>query len=123
MNSKEYLHPAMKDAVLQVLLASSPRGTVTSTYRSVAEQAQLRRAYDAGRAQFPAERPGQSTHHTGLSVDFVVPEGAHSSQQAQLGALWNSLGGKWSSRDAVHFEHPEARSAVNAGMVTPRWWL
>lgn len=123
MNAIQYLHPAMQDAVASILLAFAPRGTVTSTFRSVSEQATLRRAYDSGRARYPAERPGQSTHHTGLSVDFVVPEGAQSPQQAQLGAYWNQLGGKWSSKDAVHFEHPEARAAVNAGLVRPRWWL
>lgn len=123
MNARAMLHPVMQSAVEQVLLRVAPRGTVTSTFRSVAEQSTLRRAFDSGRAKYPAERPGQSTHHTGLSVDFVVPQGAESREQAELGALWNQLGGKWSSRDAVHFEHPEARAAVNAGLVTPRWWL
>jgi LAS superfamily LD-carboxypeptidase LdcB len=123
MNALTYLHPQMQDAVKSVLLARAPRGTVTSTYRSVSEQAQLRRAYEAGRSRFPAERPGQSTHHTGLSVDFVVPQGTSSREQAELGAYWVSLGGKWSAKDAVHFEHPEARTAVNLGLVQPRWWL
>ncbi len=118
MNARAMLHPVMLD-----VLGQFPRGTLTSTYRSVAEQAKLRRQYDAGRALYPAERPGQSTHHTGLSFDFVAAQGANSQEQTQLGRAWAAIGGRWSERDRVHFEHPQARNAVIAGLVRPKWWL
>jgi len=123
VNSLEYLHPDMKRAVREILQAAAPRGTVTSTFRSVAEQARLRKAYESGHG-YPAERPGVSTHHTGLSVDFVVPQGANSPEQRALGEYWKSLGGHWPGpRDPVHFQHPEAGAALAAGLVRPRWWL
>ena len=123
MNATVYLHPVMQEAVRQILLVLAPRGTVTSSFRSVAEQAALRRAFESGHG-YPAERPGQSTHHTGLSVDFVVREGMHSPEQMALGAYWRSIGGIWPGpRDPMHFQHPDAEAVLRAGYVKPRWWL
>lgn len=123
MNAVAYLHPVMQNAVSAVLRAFEPRGSVTSTYRSIEEQRRLRTAFERGRARFPAERPGNSTHHTGLAVDFVVRAGAHSREQAQLGQLWQEAGGRWSANDPIHFEHPQAREALSVGLTGPRWWL
>jgi len=122
MNAPQLLHPVMQDA-LGLVRTVSPRGTLTSTYRSVQEQARLRRAYELGRSQFPAEQPGRSTHHTGLAFDYVVREGARSPQQLELGRWWESIGGVWAGpRDPVHFQHPAARDALAAGLVRQRWW-
>lgn len=77
--------------------------TVTSTRRSVADQARLYRAYRAGRSQYPAAPPGTSAHELGLAFDAVVrPE----SYQAAFGALWERLGGEWGGKyqDPVHFQ-------------------
>lgn len=122
MNSPAFLHPVMQEA-LALLKKVAPRGTLTSTFRSVGEQAKLRRAYEQKRSKFPAERPGHSTHHTGLAFDFVVREGARSPQQYELGRWWESIGGIWAGeRDPVHFQHPAARDALAAGLVKARWW-
>lgn len=122
MNDPSLLHPSFELAIRQILFGRAPRGTVTSTFRSVEEQARLRRAYESGHG-YPAERPGASTHHTGLAVDFVVPEGMHSRQQMELGAYWRSLGGLWPGpSDPMHFQHPEARDALRAGLTRPKWW-
>lgn len=126
MNAVGLLHPVMLEA-LEIFRQYHP-GSVTSTYRSIAEQARLRREFERGRARFPAERPGTSTHHTGLAFDYVVssgldsPLGRHSQEVA--GKFWRDyLGGRWSTKDIVHFEHPEARAAVQAGLTRIRWWL
>lgn len=123
MNALTYLHPDMQAAVRNILQARAPGGTVTSTFRSVAEQAKLRKAYESGHG-YPAERPGLSTHHTGLSVDFVVRQGMRSPEQNALGAMWRAIGGHWPGvSDPMHFQHPEARLALEHGLTRPRWWL
>lgn len=121
MNAAALLHPAMQDAL--ALVRSEFPGTLTSTFRSVAEQRKLWDDFRRGRSKFPAEQPGNSTHHTGLSFDFVVKQGSGSAAQRELGRWWRSLGGKWSERDVIHFEHPQARAVLNQGFTTPRWWL
>jgi len=114
----------MQDAVEQILRVAAPGGTVTSTYRSLPEQQRLWSAYQSGRSRLPAERPGNSTHHTGLAVDYVVREGLSSQQQLALGRLWQQLGGIWAGpSDPVHFQHPEARHVLSLQLTRPRWWL
>ncbi len=99
-------------------------GTLTSTWRSWVEQRALRVAFERGRSRFPAERPGQSTHHTGLAFDYVVREGSSSPAQLELGAAWVAAGGRWNRNDVIHFEHPAARSVLleYEGNPPPRWW-
>ena len=46
--------------------------TVTSGVRSWAEQAALRRRWESGLSQFPANRPGDSSHQFGLAWDSIV---------------------------------------------------
>lgn len=70
---------------------------VTSTFRSLEEQAQLYREYLAGRHPYPVAPPGESLHNYGLAVDIV------SRDNDWLGAVWKSWGGQWSVRDDVHF--------------------
>lgn len=116
------LHPAMR-AGLELVQQFAPRGTLTSTFRSVDEQRKLYQDFIAGRSMFPADPPGHSTHHTGLSFDYVVREGSSSVQQRGLGEFWRSIGGIWGPADPIHFQHPEARDAVRLGLVHPYWWL
>jgi hypothetical protein len=47
---------------------------VTSTYRPWAEQKRLRERWEAGKSEFPANRPGDSAHNYGLAWDSWVPE-------------------------------------------------
>jgi len=47
--------------------------TVTSTFRSWAEQTALRQRYERGESRFPANRPGDSAHNFGWAWDSVVP--------------------------------------------------
>lgn len=76
---------------------------VTSVYRSLAEQRVLYDRYRRGEARFVAAPPGRSLHNYRLAFDMVVktPE-----QQALLGEIWESVGGRWGGRfnDEVHFD-------------------
>jgi len=121
VNAIAFLHPVMREDIASILKPTG--GQVTSTFRSIEEQRVLRRNFELGRAKFPAEKPGHSTHHTGLAVDFVVPQGSRSPEQYELGRYWKSLGGWWSPNDPIHFEHPDARAALAQGLTRPRWWL
>lgn len=70
---------------------------VTSTYRSLKEQARLYREYQAGRHPLPVAPPGRSLHNYGLAVDLVADD------LPRLGRLWMQVGGSWSASDPVHF--------------------
>lgn len=122
MDSPAYLHPVM-EAEARRMRSENPGSVITSTFRSVAEQQRLYRAWKNGRNPYPVAKPGTSPHHTGLAFDFVAREGARSPQQAALGAEWKGIGGLWWPSDPVHFEHPEAREAVRLGLTSPRWWF
>ena len=60
---------------------------------------QLYNAFLRGEARYPVAPPGQSFHEYGLAFDYVAPE-----VQAQLGELWQSVGGTWSPQDDIHFQ-------------------
>jgi len=47
--------------------------TVTSVFRSWAEQTRLRERYERGESRWPANRPGDSAHNFGWAFDSVVP--------------------------------------------------
>lgn len=69
------LHPDIRDAAQWTLDVASYYGvpvTVTSVYRSWAQQAELRRRWEQGRSRFPANRPGDSAHNHHLAWDSVV---------------------------------------------------
>lgn len=76
---------------------------VTSTFRTLTEQALLYDRYLRGDAPFVAAAPGYSLHNYGLAFDLVVnsPEA-----QAWLGRVWQSWGGRWGGafNDAPHFD-------------------
>lgn len=74
------------------------RPRLTSAYRSIDHQKRLYAEYTAGRHPYPVAPPGRSMHNYGLAIDMV------SSNNAALGAYWESLGGRWGgARDPVHF--------------------
>lgn len=82
--------------------------TVTSTYRSMAQQQQLYTNYLAGRSQFPANPPGASGHNYGLAWDSVVPEAFRE--------WWTSVRGyfgfKVPANDWIHAEVPNWQELV-----------
>lgn len=84
------------------LISAWPYGQITSTRRSWQEQAQLYAACGHGQCQYPAAPPGRSMHQVGRAFDYVAPKRV----LAQLGAIWESVGGTWGGRfgDEIHFE-------------------
>lgn len=70
------LNPVVRNAA-QVALAwadfFSVPVRVTSGFRSLEEQAELRRRFLQGRSRFPANAPGDSAHNFGLAWDSQVP--------------------------------------------------
>lgn len=96
------LHPEFRpwaDWLVAVARYWGLRPRVTSTYRSLAEQARLYRLRQErpDLQPYPVAPPGQSLHNYGLALDMV------STDNARLGALWRHYGGSWSPSDAVHF--------------------
>jgi len=74
------------------------RPRVTSTFRSVRQQQRLFERHQRGEQILPVARPGCSEHQFGLAWDMVTDD------NDALGALWNSVGGRWGGRgDPVHF--------------------
>ena len=76
--------------------------TVTSTRRSLDEQARLYRNFLAGRSRFPAAPPGHSTHALGLAFDLTL----NPPDYERAGRLWEALGLTWGGRfsDPIHFD-------------------
>jgi len=97
----------------RALMDNARQCYVTSGYRSYADQKRLRDQWDALRARgltsqqiaeqyglYTPSKPGQSMHNYGLAFDVGGP----AEERAWLGAIWNSWGGQWSTRDHVHFQ-------------------
>jgi hypothetical protein len=82
--------------------------TVTSTRRTWAEQAELRRRWEAGLSKWPANRPGESSHEYGLSWDSTTEPWAQS--------WWNQVrtlaGFSVPTNDEIHAEVPNWRQYV-----------
>lgn len=86
---------------------ADPRLRVTSARRSRAEQSRLYARFLRGESHgIPALPPGQSMHEKGRAFDLARPSVDPFTDDLlpQLGALWNSWGGRWHSSDPVHFE-------------------
>jgi hypothetical protein len=83
--------------------------TVTSTLRTWQEQAELRRRYEAGVSQWPANKPGDSAHNYGLAFDSTV--------EPQYLAWWTHVrtlaGFHVPPHDVIHAEVPSWRQYVN----------
>jgi D-alanyl-D-alanine carboxypeptidase len=107
--SLDALVPDLRDYARALVDAADRAGLqprITSTLRSHSEQ---RRLYDSflanpGRA-YPVLPPGKSAHEYGEAFDMVVTP---MSALADVGYTWQSWGGGWDGRDAVHFELPGA---------------
>lgn len=84
------------------LISAWPYGILTSTRRTRTEQEQLYAAFLRGETKYPAAPPGQSWHEYGRAFDYVAPTAI----LAQLGALWESVGGSWGGccGDDIHFQ-------------------
>lgn len=98
------LSPALSYLMARLLLepaAASAR--VTSTVRTYALQAKLYRRYLLGMSPYPAAPPGHSLHEQGRAFDLG---GLDATELQQLGATWESWGGRWGGRfgDPIHFE-------------------
>lgn len=87
-----------------------PSLRVTSARRSYQEQARLFDDYIVklrrGLPTLPAAPPGRSMHQYGRAFDLARPSVPAYQDQllAELGAVWNEIGGTWSETDPVHFE-------------------
>lgn len=100
------LVPALRPAANALFKVASDAGyrpRVTSVRRSLAEQTVLWNRYQRGESDLPAAPPGTSQHEHGLAFDMVVVNNYRSREQAALGALWRSWGGRWEPSDPVHF--------------------
>jgi len=85
--------------------------TITSTYRSWAEQIRLRTAWERGESRFPANRPGDSAHNYGWAWDSVVPEADQD--------LWDEIrryvGFEVLPNDIIHAQVPGWRNFRESG--------
>lgn len=83
---------------------------ITSTFRTLTDQLELRRRWLAGQSRFPANAPGDSAHNFGLAWDSVV--------SAQDQDLWNRIrqhvGFRVPGGDLIHAEVPGWRRFVFA---------
>ena len=80
---------------------------VTSARRSRTKQAALRRAWEAGLSEIPANRPGTSLHESGLAFDLATMgvDPFEDRLLPWLGSWWEYYGGRWGGvRDPVHFQ-------------------
>ena len=106
------LHPDVRARADWAVRYAESQGvpvTITSGYRSWAEQAKLRADYEAGRARYPANRPGDSSHNWGLGFDSWVPD--------PYWGFWDAVKVYAGFRtylqiDRVHAEYPDWRSIV-----------
>lgn len=106
MPSLSELHPDLRPWARYLVQIGNYNGfriSVNSVYRSREAQAVLYSRYQRGLSRYPVAPPGRSMHEHRLAFDINVRQGSQSPEQAALGALWNSWGGKWSPKDAVHF--------------------
>lgn len=84
--------------------------TVTSGLRTWAEQTKLRQAWESGRSQWPANKPGDSAHNYGLAWDSWVPE----PEWWTWTYLRRAAGFHVPDHDRIHAEVPDWRRYVPA---------
>lgn len=85
--------------------------TVTSVYRSCAEQRKLRQLFEEGKARYPANRPGDSAHNFGLAWDSTVPP----HYQPAWNYIRRAIGWEVLDNDQIHAQLPAWRSYVAPG--------
>jgi len=86
---------------------NDPLLVVTSAYRSPQHQTKLYNRWISGQSKIPAAPPGRSLHQYRLAFDMarIGKDPLSDHLLNQLGALWESYGGKWGGvRDPVHFQ-------------------
>ena len=72
--------------------------TITSVYRSWANQERLRSRWEAGLSKWPANRPGDSAHNFGWAFDSWVPD----DQMPTWAAIRRAIGWDVPSHDIIH---------------------
>ena len=87
------------DYGLEVAAYYGVRATVTSAYRSHADQARL--WANRARNPYPVARPGGSAHNYGLAVDIV---GSTPHDRAAVSSIFAHLGLRSPPGDPIHFE-------------------
>jgi peptidoglycan L-alanyl-D-glutamate endopeptidase CwlK len=113
------LDPVVAEAARYAIAIAEYNGitvTVTSGYRSLEKQAELRANYEAcqrgdtrGRdCRFPANRPGDSAHNFGLAFDSDVP----AIHRPTWTAIRRWVGFRVPDNDYVHAEVPDWRSYI-----------
>jgi len=106
------LHPELRpyaELAHRIAEAYGVQPVVTSVFRSWEEQARLRARYEAGKAKFPANRPGDSAHNYGLAWDSWVPP----EQQDLWDAIRRYVGFEVLPNDRIHAQLPSWRSYVS----------
>lgn len=102
----EALHPELRpwaQLLVRELRRAGYRVTVTSVYRSRAEQARLYARYLQGLNPYPVARPGTSAHELRIAWDMDVRSPGGGDGAPDAGAVWQEWGGRWTPRDRVHF--------------------
>ena len=85
----------------------SGRLVVTSAFRSLAKQAELRHKWETGQSKIPANRPGASLHNYRRAFDMAQLgiDPFEDPLLPYLGQIWTYWGGRYGGvRDPVHFE-------------------
>jgi hypothetical protein len=107
------LHPQVRERAELALSWAKYYGltpTITSGYRSWAEQERLYKAYvealAKGTAKYPANRPGDSAHNFGFAWDSVVPD----HQQWTWDYLRRYAGFEVLDHDNIHAQVPNWRA-------------
>lgn len=105
------LHPQVRARAVEMLDWLGQfnfRPEVTSGFRSLSEQARLRRLWEQGKSRFPANRPGDSAHNFGLAFDAVLPADVRGRPEWE--AWWKAYREWWGfdvpSNDSIHAEVP-----------------
>jgi hypothetical protein len=98
------IHPLLKKIARNLPKVAAANGIqirISSGYRSRAVQAKLYNDWISGRAQYPANPPGQSQHEKGRALDIL------STDTNALVGLLTGVGLLWAGpEDPIHFELP-----------------
>ena len=106
------LHPLVRDAAMRALRRAQEMGipvTITSGYRDLETQEDLRKAWQEGRSKWPANRPGESAHNYALAFDSSV----HPRYQSAWNKIRREEGFRIPPNDRIHAEYPNWRVKVS----------
>ena len=98
---RAYLQPGAKQALAHALQEKGEPVTITSAYRTVAQQQVLYNHWRTGRCGIPiAAKPGDSRHQNGRSIDLPEPE------NMQWRSALENYGWQWFGEyDPYHFNY------------------